>query len=211
MSTRIYLLPLWLRLWHWTNASLILVLIVTGVSLHFAEPNLLLVPFALAARIHSTAGVCLAGLYATFVLANAISGNWWQYIPKPPGILRRCWAQILYYAFGILRGAPHPHEPSVEHNFNDLQSVIYFSVMYLLLPTVIGTGLLFLYPQAAPDRIGGLDGLLPIAVLHYVAGATITLFLIGHVYLGTTGHTATSLFKTMITGWHEGSETEPHP
>ena len=27
--------------------------------------------------------------------------------------------------------------------------------------------------------------------------------MIAHVYLGTTGKTATSMYKTMVTGWHE--------
>jgi thiosulfate reductase cytochrome b subunit len=28
-------------------------------------------------------------------------------------------------------------------------------------------------------------------------------FLIGHIYLGTTGHTPTAHFKAMVTGWDE--------
>lgn len=29
------------------------------------------------------------------------------------------------------------------------------------------------------------------------------MFMIAHMYLGTTGTTVTAMFKTMITGWHE--------
>ena len=34
---RFYLSPLWLRLWHWLNALCFLVLIATGLSMHFSD------------------------------------------------------------------------------------------------------------------------------------------------------------------------------
>ncbi|MBL8573008.1 MAG: cytochrome b/b6 domain-containing protein [Hyphomicrobiaceae bacterium] len=203
MSHRIYLLPPWLRLWHWTNAALIIVLAVTGASLHFAGEGGYLVPFSLAAKIHDIAGVALACAYGFFVLANIVTGNWWQYVPKPPGVLARCLTQARFYAFGIFRGEPHPYPPTVEANFNALQAVVYWFIMYLVVPTVVVTGLIFFYPELAPTKIYGLDGLLPVAMLHYIAGAVVILFMVAHIYLGTTGVRPTSLFKMMITGWHE--------
>lgn len=203
MSERVYLLPLWIRVWHWTNAVLILTLAITGISLHFAGPGRLLVEFSLAARLHNIAGVALIAAYAFFVVANIVTGNWWQYVPKPPAIWERCVRQARYYAFGIFKGEPHPYPPTKEVNFNALQAVIYWFVMYLVMPVVLITGLIFLYPQLAPDTLFGLDGLLPIAMLHYLSAAVIVLFMVAHIYLGTTGVTVRSLFKMMITGWHE--------
>ena len=43
---RIFIPPLWIRIWHWTNALLIITLAVTGASLHFADPDLTLVGHA---------------------------------------------------------------------------------------------------------------------------------------------------------------------
>jgi len=212
MSDRIYLLPLWIRLWHWSNALLIITLSVTGFSLHFADPKLPLVEFSLAARLHQVAGVALVALYAFFVVANIVTGNWWQYIPKPPGILERCWVQGKWYMFGIFRGEPHPYRVSEETNFNALQALSYWFIMYMVMPLMLFSGLLFLFPEFAPDRIFGFDGLLPVAVVHYITGAVIVMFMIAHIYLGTTGTTVTSMFKTMINGWHEhvGPEESRH-
>lgn len=67
----------------------------------------MLVPLALAAKIHDIAGLALCSLYAFFVVANIISGNWWQHVPKPKGFLEKCRKQIRFYAFGIFRGKPH--------------------------------------------------------------------------------------------------------
>lgn len=203
MSHRIYLLPVWIRVWHWSNALLIITLTITGASLHFADPNLPLVPFALAAQVHNVAGLTLAGLYAFFVVANIVSGNWWQYVPKPGGFLHRCLRQIRFYAWGIFRGEPHPYPPTHEANFNSLQQIVYWFVMYFFMPLLLITGLIFLWPDFAPKSVFGMDGLLPVAILHYVVGLVIVLFMIAHIYLGTTGVTVTSLFRMMITGWHE--------
>lgn len=203
MSDRIYLLPVWIRLWHWANALLIITLAITGISLHFADPKLPLVEFSLAARIHDVAGVALVALYAFFVVANIVSGNWWQYVPKQPGVLERCKVQARWYLIGIFKGEPHPYRVSEEANFNAMQAITYWVMMYLVMPLMLITGVLFLYPEFAPDRFFGFDGLLPIAMLHYITGAIIIMFMISHMYLGTTGKTATSMFKTMVTGWYE--------
>jgi len=203
MTDRIYLLPLWIRIWHWTNALLIITLIVTGVSLHFADAGRTLVEFSLAARIHDIAGISLVVVYAFFVIANIVSGNWWQYVPKPPGVAERCKVQAKWYLVGIFKGEPHPYRVSEEANFNALQAISYWVIMYMIMPVMLLTGLLFLFPELAPDRLFGFDGLLPIAILHYLTGAAIIMFMIAHIYLGTTGKTATSMFKTMVHGWHE--------
>lgn len=203
MAEREYLISPWIRIWHWTNAALILVLGTTGISLHFADPNLPFVEFSLAVRVHNIAGVMLAAAYAFFVIANIVTGNWWQFVPKPPGIVQRLVAQARWYAFGIFRGDPHPHSPTKDEHFNVLQALTYWSVMYLLMPLIILSGLIYLYPQFAPDKMFGFDGLLPIAMLHYLSAAAVLLFMLSHIYLGTTGKTVGAMFKMMFTGWHE--------
>lgn len=203
MSERVYLMPLWLRLWHWTNAALIITLAVTGASLHWADPTLPLVEFALAARIHDVAGLALLAAYGFFVVANVVSGNWWQYVPKPPGVLQRCLTQVRWYCWGIFRGEPHPYPVTLQTNFNALQALIYWGVMYLLMPLLLATGVVFMLPQLAPDRIAGFDGLLPVALLHTLLGAAMVMFMVSHIYLGTTGRTVGAMFRTMVTGWHQ--------
>lgn len=200
---RIYLLPTWVRAWHWTNALLIITLCFTGVSLHFASDTLQIVEFSLSVRIHNFAGVALVALYAFFVVANALTGNWWQFVPKPPGILERCWKQTRFYLWGVFKGEPEPYPVTHEENFNALQSLTYWFIIYMVMPVIVVSGLIFLYPQFAPNEMFGMDGLLPIAMLHYISAAIILAFLIAHVYLCTFGKKISSTFKTMITGWHE--------
>jgi thiosulfate reductase cytochrome b subunit len=203
MKERVFILPLWIRLWHWTNAALIILLALTGASLHFADPKLPLIPFALAVKLHNGAGLALAAMYAVFVVGNIVSGNWWQYVPKPDGFFERCWRQMKFYGWGIFRGAEHPYPPTAEANFNSLQQIVYWIVMYLLMPILILSGLAFLWPDVAPKRAFGMDGLVPVAVVHYVTAVLIVAFTILHIYLGTTGVKVATLFRMMVTGWHE--------
>ena len=203
MSERVYMQPLWLRIWHWTNATLILALIVSGVSLHFADPTAMLLPFSLARDVHNIAGLALCAAYVFFVVANIVSGNWWYYVPKPEHFFRNCWLQSRYYLWDNFWGRPHPFPLTTEKSFNALQQIIYWMIMYLLMPALLLTGVIFLWPELAPDRIMGVDGLLPVAVAHYVFGFILFLFMLGHMYLATLGNTPTSLLRMMITGWHE--------
>jgi thiosulfate reductase cytochrome b subunit len=202
MSERLYLLPFWLRAWHWTNALMIIILTITGVSLHFAAPGRFLIEFSLAARIHNIAGIVLAVAYAFFFIMNLVTGNGTQYFPRSP-VIAGCIRQARWYVWGIFRGEPHPYEPTKDVKFNPLQSLLYWIIAYMVLPVVIVTGLIFFFPTVTPDRVFGLDGLLPVAFLHYVSAAAIVMFLIAHVYLGTTGKTLTSMYRMMVTGWHE--------
>jgi len=76
------------------------------------------------------------------------------------------------------------------------------------MPMIIVSGYLLMFPETAPNEIFGMGGVWPMALLHIVTGYFLSLFMFGHIYLGTTGHTAGELFKSMIDGWHLSEEHE---
>lgn len=200
MTGKIELYPLWLRIWHWSNATLFLILLATGVSLHFAGPNAPFIPFGTAVALHNAAGITLSILYAIYVIANLMSGNWRHYWPRFKGLVTRLLVQMKFYGFGIFRGEPHPYPSTVDCKFNPLQQLAYLGVMYGMMPILILTGLAFLYPELAPESVMGMDGLWPLATLHVIAGFLLTAFLVGHLYLATAGETVTHEFKKMVYG-----------
>ena len=207
MTDRIYLYPLGLRLWHWSNAFLFLLLILTGMSMHYAEPNSGWIPFELSVALHNIAGIGLSVMYLGFLIGNVVSGNYRHYLPKLRGLSTRMIGQTRYYLYGIFKGEPHPHHPSPEVKFNALQQMTYLSIMYFLMPIVVITGLFLLFPEYAPDKVFGAGGIWPMAVLHSIAGFFGSLFMIGHIYLATIGETPTANIKSMLSGWHN---MEPH-
>ncbi len=208
MSPRVYILALWLRLWHWTNAFLIIIQTITGLSLHFARPGAFLMDFSLARGLHYFCGACLCVTYGVYVVGNIVSGNWHQITPTLKGFLGRAAKQARYYAYGMFKGETDPFPPTPEQNLNPLEQITFWILMYLVVPVLLLTGLMFMFPQFTPDTLWGVDGLLPIAVAHYAMAFIIICFMALHVYFATTGDTLFSMVKMMLTGWHEPEE---HP
>lgn len=202
MTHRIYLNPMWLRVWHWLNALLFLLLIISGISLHYSGLNSFILSFDTARIIHNTSGIVVSILYFGFFVSNFIFGNWKYYVPSLRGITSRLLNQIRYYLIGIFKGEVHPYHPSEREKFNPMQQFTYLMIMYCLMPVLVVTGLLLLFPEYAPDKVLGAGGIWPMAVLHSVAAFFLTIFMVGHIYLATTGETVFSFFEIMFTGWH---------
>lgn len=202
MTERVFILALWIRVWHWTNALLILALTASGYSLHFADPSLPLIEFSLAARIHDICGWALVFTYGFFVVANIVTGNWYQFVAKPP-VMQKMLVQARWYGYGMFKGEPEPFPVTPEQHFNPLQAMTYWGVMYLLMPVVLLSGIVFFFPTLAPAKLWGMDGLLPVALLHFLSASAVVIFMVTHIYLGTTGKTVAQQYRTMITGWHE--------
>lgn len=198
-----YLYPAWLRIWHWLNAVLFFSLIFTGINLQYANVKSPIINFNNAILIHNISGITLTLNYVFFFLLNIISGNYKQYIPKINGFLNRLIIQTKFYLYGIFNEKPHPFETTKEQKFNPLQQTTYLNIMYVLLPIIIFSGLALLFPELIINNIFGISGLTLTDIVHTSAGFILSVFMIGHIYLATTGTTISSNFKAMVTGWHE--------
>jgi len=194
--------PLWLRFWHWLNALLFLVLIISGLSLHYSDPTPYWIPFVVSVMSHNIACILLSLNYLLYTLMNIVSGNWKQYIPKFKGIVNRMYRQGRFYLMGIFIGEPHPFPTTKQSKFNPLQQIAYFIFMFLLMPVLCISGFLLMFPELAPEEMFGMGGVWPMAFAHTILGYLLSLFMVGHIYLGTTGATLGELYKSMITGWH---------
>ncbi|MCX7908999.1 MAG: cytochrome b/b6 domain-containing protein [Ignavibacteria bacterium] len=206
---KIYLYPFWLRLWHWSNALLFLLLIASGLSLHYSDPKTGFIPFQISIIIHNVCGILLSLNYLFFIIKSIISKNYKYYIPKLKGLWERIYIQLRYYLLGIFIGEHHPFESDKEQKFNPLQQITYLFIMALFMPLIIISGWLLMFPELAPDEFLGLGGIWPMALLHTIVGFILSIFMFVHIYLGTTGSTIGELYKSMITGWKLAFE-EPH-
>lgn len=190
--------PPWLRFWHWTNAAAFLVLVITGTSMHFAEPGVPQIDFRTARVVHNAAaGVMTAG-YVTFLAGTIFGANRRYYKLNKGDIPQGALRQARYYLLGIFRGEPKPFPHGVNGKFNPLQKIAYVSVMGLLIPVLIVTGGVLFVPDMLPER-----GVTVYAFAHSIVGYLLSLFLVVHIYLGTTGDTLTGLYRAMLTGHTE--------
>jgi thiosulfate reductase cytochrome b subunit len=207
----LYLYPVWLRLWHWLNAILFIVLMVTGASMHFSGTPWLL-PFDTAVPIHNPTGILLTLSWLAFVLGNLFTANGRHYRIRFRGLFQRLLAQMTYYGYGIFHNAPHPFHVTEDEKLNTLQQLSYIGVMYALMPLLIFSGWAFLYSVYLPETLLGMGTLWLIAMAHLTLAYFLVLFLIVHMYIITTGETLITNLRAMLTGWHRETnhETPPH-
>lgn len=195
-----------IRIWHWTNAILFLLLIVSGFTMHFATAYITGSDFKLLVNIHNYSGIVLMLLYLIYLIVLAVNRDYKHYIPSKDGLFKRLYNQARYYAWDMFLGKPHPYKITRESRFNPLQRFTYFPMMFLMFPLLCITGIMMLFPESAPDQVLGYGGIWPVAIVHYLLAAAFTLFLIVHIYLGTTGDKVKYLFQAMINGYHRHHE-----
>jgi len=208
MAKLSYHYPKVIRMWHVLNALCILTLIATGISMYYVAPDRVLINFASAVKIHNISGVALSFSYLLFFIGNIVSGNNKYYKMPLKGLGQRLWKQSMYYLFGMFKGEKKPYPPTEHRKFNPLQKIFYVMIMYIGVPLVIISGWGLLFPESVIKALFGVSGILITDVLHVATGFFISLFLIIHIYISTVGHTRTSNFKAIVTGygWIEDEE-----
>ena len=203
MSGKIYLYPMWVRLWHGLNALLILFLIITGISMQYSSPEQPFIRFDLAVSIHNFCGMLLTANYLVFIIGNIITPNGKYYRITLKGMIDRLIKQFIYYTIGIFKHEKPPFPVTKESKFNPLQQFTYVVAMYFLVPIVFVTGWALLYPEIVLTKFFGGSGLKINDFVHVIIGFFVSFFMIIHIYFCTIGATFVSNFKSMISGFHE--------
>jgi thiosulfate reductase cytochrome b subunit len=131
------------------------------------------------------------------------TGKIHQYIPRPRGFIDDGILQAKYYISGIFKNEPHPFEKKPEQKLNPLQQVTYFGLLNVLLPLLGLTGILMWSVQIWPQITNWFGGLPVLAPIHSLLAWLFAAFIVGHVYLTTTGATPLESMRGMVTGWEE--------
>ncbi len=197
---RIYLYKRYERFWHWSQAALIIFMLITGFEIHGSYENF---GFQRAVDYHTLTAWALLTLWAFTIFWQFTTGEWQQYIPT----LKKVDLMIRYYAFGIFKHAPHPFQKTTATKHNPLQRLAYLALLSLVSPIIWGSGLLYLF--YAYWKAWGVETYLSLeaVALTHTAGAFMMLvFFVVHVYLTTTGHTPFAHIKAMLTGWDDADE-----
>lgn len=201
-TERLYLYPVWIRIWHMTNALLCLILIITGLSIQFSNPSTV-VKFNAAVTVHNLAGIILTISYALFFFGNLFTSNGLHYVIPVKGFIMRLKKQFYYYTVGLFKKENAPFPVDEESKFNPLQQLTYVVLMYGFVPFVIISGWGLLYPEMTVYSVFGISGLDLTDLLHIGTGFAISIIMCVHVYFCTIGKNPISNFKSMINGYHE--------
>ncbi len=193
---RIYIFKRFERFWHWSQAGLIMFMMLTGFEIHGSYTWL---GFERAVDYHTTAAWVLIVLWIFAIFWHFTTGEWKQYIPT----MDKAQAVFRYYASGIFTDAPHPFRQSTLTKHNPLQRLAYLFVKLVINPLIWITGLLYLFYSSWDSWGLAWLNLEWIAIGHVIGAFLMLIFFIAHVYLATVGHTPTSHIKAMVTGWEE--------
>jgi thiosulfate reductase cytochrome b subunit len=203
MSEKIYLYPIWVRLWHALNAILIILLIISGVSMQYTDPSNPFIRFDIAVKMHNISGIILTVNYLFFLLGTFITPNGKYYQLTLKGLVPRLIKQFTYYTFGIFKHEKAPFPVTKDSKFNPLQQFTYVIAMFMLVPIVIVTGWALLYPEVVLTKFLSGSGLRVNDFIHVIIGFFVSFFMFVHVYFCTIGASFVSNFKSMINGFHE--------
>ena len=204
---KIYIHPLPVRIWHWTNAIGFVLLILTGLQIRYRD-LIGIASFEASVRLHNYVGFVLMGSYLLWLVFYLTSDKIKNYQMElsPKKFYTTAIRQALYYGYGIFRGKENPHHTSAYTKFNPLQKLTYDLIMLLVVPIQFITGLFLWDVQRFAGAVAALGGVRTVDTVHVLLFIFFSAFLPVHAYLATLGHTPGAHFKAMFTGYEEEFE-----
>jgi len=200
----LYINPLPVRIWHWLNALGFVALILTGTHIRYA--NLFnLMSFETAVKTHNWVAFAVIANYFVWLGFYLFSDRITVYHPElnMRKFFDKAFKQMMYYGYGIFKGAKSPHKVLPYDKFNPMQSITYQIVMLLVVPIQFITGLMMWDVKRFEGLIsmtGGLNVVVTVHVLIYIFFVSFTLI---HAYMGALGNTPATHFREMFTGYEE--------
>jgi thiosulfate reductase cytochrome b subunit len=201
---RVWLHPFPLRVWHWVNTALVLLLIITGIQLR--APGLQIFPgYRTAVLLHKGTGFVMA-LSFVFWLVYTLAGSGKRQYRIGAGDFRGMVKQGLYYAFGIFKGWKNPFPVRPEAKFNPLQKLSYVAIQFVFTPIIILSGILFSDILLFGGVISTIGGVRVLDAIHVIVAYIFVVYLIVHLYMATLGGSPLKHIKAMFTGYEEEPE-----
>ncbi len=201
-TERIYMYESYRRFWHWLQTISIVILLFTGLIIH--RPDVFSIfSFHGVVTIHNVlAGILVVNALLS-VFYHVATERAREYIPRPYGFFDDAIVQMKYYLKGIFKGEAHPFEKRPDSRMNPIQKVTYFGILNVLLPLQILTGALMWGVQKWPEIANWFGGLPFLAPFHSLVAWTFATFIVGHVYMTTTGVTPLESIRGMVTGYEK--------
>jgi thiosulfate reductase cytochrome b subunit len=199
---KIYLHPLPLRIWHWVNASMVILLIVTGIELRI--PGIAALPANhTALLVHKYAGWAMTISCVFWLVYSLINGNLSRHYVFRRRDFKGTFRQVKFYLFSIFRGEENPFQPTPDEKFNSLQKLAYGAIMSVFTAVLVVTGVLFSDIVFFRKYILILNVMKVLVAIHVIGAYVFLLYLVVHIYMSTLGLKASSHIKAMIVGYEE--------
>ena len=190
------------RFWHWSQAILVILMLITGFEIHGSYQ---LLGWETAVEVHSIAAWLLIGLWVFAWFWHLTTGEWKQYKPSAPD---RIFAMARYYGFEIFQGKAHPFHREFSCKLNPLQCMAYLLLHIAISPVIWVSGLLYLFYKSwsSIEAMSWLS-LSTVAIIHIAAAYMMLAFVIVHIYLALTmDERPFAGLRAMVTGYEDEAE-----
>lgn len=194
--------PLTLRIWHWVNTGLIILLILTGVRLRAPGINFLFA-YRNAVLLHRLTGAVLTLSYLFWFVYSIWGGNLRKNYTFRRKDVKNFYCQAQYYAIGVFMGQSNPCPATPEDKFNPLQKMAYLGLQFVLMPVIVITGIFFSNIPFFHRAISAIGGTRILDAVHVLVAYFFVIYLIIHVYMSTLGPGPLTHIKAMFTGYEE--------
>jgi thiosulfate reductase cytochrome b subunit len=199
---RIYLHPLPLRICHWVNALIVILLLVTGIELRL--PGVATLPAnSTALLVHRYLGWAMTVFSVFWIVYVSKSGNLRRHYGIGKQDFEGIYRQAEFYLFSIFKGKENPFRPSPDEKFNPLQKLAYGAIMFVFTPLILVTGLLFSNILPFRKYILLFNAVKGIDATHVIVAYVFALYLVIHIYMSTLGRNTLSHIKAMVVGYEE--------
>jgi thiosulfate reductase cytochrome b subunit len=207
---KIYINPLPVRIWHWTNALGFVLMVLTGLQIRYVG-MIDVVSFRTAVVMHNYIGFVLIANFFIWLGFYLTSDKIKVYHPQLD--VRKHFAdsfrQMYFYGYGIFRGEDSPFRVTAYSKFNPLQSMFYQVMMMIIVPIQFYTGILLWDINRFSAQVNFFGGVRVIDTVHVLIFIFLVFYLLAHVYLASLGHTRMAHFKAMITGYEDVDDEAP--
>jgi len=202
---RIYLHPLPLRIWHWVNALVVILLLITGIALRI--PGVATLPAnSTALLLHRYLGWTMTVLSVFWLVYALKSGNLKRHYRVGKRDFKVTCRQAEFYLFSIFKGKENPFQPSPDEKFNPLQKLAYGTILFVFTPLILITGLLFSNILPFRKYILLFNVVKEVDAAHVIVAYVFALYLVIHIYMSTLGRNTFSHIKAMVVGYEEESD-----
>ena len=199
-----YINPLPVRIWHWVNALVFIMLILTGFQIRYVGLVSVL-SFETAVKMHNWIGFAAIANFLVWLGFYLFTDKIKVYHPELDAkkFFLNFFRQAQYYSFGIFKGEKSPHHVRPHDKFNPLQSMTYQIVMLMVVPVQFVTGILMWDIKRFEGWIDVLGGIRVVSTIHILIFILFVFFILVHAYMGALGHKPSAHYKEMFTGYEE--------
>lgn len=206
---RLYIHPLPLRIWHWTNALGFILLTLTGIQIRYVGV-VDAVSFHTAVVLHSWIGFVITANFFLWFFIHIFSpkARFYHAELNPVALFKGSLSQLVYYSYGIFKGRPNPFHLTEDRKFNPLQALTYQVVMLIMVPVQCITGVLLWDVHRFAVIVDFFGGVRVVDTAHVVNFIVIVCYIPLHAYLASLGRTPTEHYMAMITGYEDAEDED---